>query len=225
MNANIPSAFRTYPSSAHTVPNCRIWEAIRASTAHPDLFKSIEILNHDLGISQPYVGGGIGYSNPTAYLLREAAVAFPDRSVASITSIGTGHTDTIRLPVPRTYSYGRITHQSVLNLAHMIALDNQRVAQEIANYFSDTSGLYYRLDVRQGMQGIESTDSGKLNEIASHTYAYMLDPEVDHRLNNLAKTIQERPTDFKFKTTQISKILLLRIRRRFLSHETVFWHH
>ncbi|CAE6509136.1 unnamed protein product [Rhizoctonia solani] len=197
MNASLPCAFRTYPSYANDMPNCRIWEAMRASTAHPHLFKGIEILNHDLGISQPYVGGGIGYSNPTAYMLKEAFIAFPDRSIASITSIGTGHMDTIRLPMPRKYGFGRVTHKSVLDLTHMIAMDNQRVAQEMANYFSGTSGLYYRLDVGQGMQEIDPTDASKQSEIASHTNAYILDPEVDHRLDDLTKTIRERPTNFK----------------------------
>ncbi|CAE7076101.1 unnamed protein product [Rhizoctonia solani] len=207
VNANLPCAFRTYSSSAHNMPNCRIWEALRASTAHPDLFKSIEILDHDLRISQPYIGGGIGNSNPTADLLKEVTIAYPDQAVASITSIGAGHMDTIRLSGHQTYGHGRTTHQSVLNLTHALAMDTQRVAQNMANYFSGTSGLYYRLDVGQGMQGIEPTDSSKQSEIASHTYAYMFDPEVDHRLNDLAKTIRERPNNFD--TTYIGGRMIL----------------
>ncbi|KAH7339031.1 acyl transferase/acyl hydrolase/lysophospholipase, partial [Rhizoctonia solani] len=204
MNAVLPCAFRTYPSGAYAMPDCRIWEAVRASTANPHLFKSIEILNRELGIKQPYIGGGIGYSNPTGHLLKEAAATFPDQPVASITSIGTGYTHTIRLPAPRLYTHGHITHNSVLELAHMIAMDNQRVAQEMANYFSDTLDLYFRFEVGQGMQGIEATESGKQGEIASHVYAYISDPDVDRRLNSLVITIRERPANFK--TSHISKV-------------------
>ncbi|KAG8713279.1 hypothetical protein FRC11_012735 [Ceratobasidium sp. 423] len=202
VNASLPCAFRTYPSSAHTMPNCRIWEALRASTAHPRLFKSMEILNRDFGIAQYYIGGGIGYSNPTAHLLKEAAIAFPDRFVASITSIGTGHTDTIRFPVPGPSTHERITPKTILELTHTIAMDNQRVAQEMASYFSGTFGLYYRFDVEQGMQVLEPTELGKQSEITSHTYAYVSSPEVDRRLNSLVKAIRERPKELK--TTQIT---------------------
>ncbi|CAE6418092.1 unnamed protein product [Rhizoctonia solani] len=197
MNASLPCAFRTYPSGAYAMPDCCIWEALRASTAHPHLFKSIEILNHELGITQPYIGGGIGYSNPTWHLLKEAVAIFPDQPVASITSIGTGYTHTIRLPAPRPYTNERITYKTVLELAHMIAMDSQRVAQEMANYFSDTLDLYFRFDVGQGMQWIEPTELGKQGEIAGHVYAYISDPEVDRRLNSLVTAIRERPANFK----------------------------
>ncbi|CAE6478157.1 unnamed protein product [Rhizoctonia solani] len=43
MRAGIPTAFRSYPASVNQGPICAIWEALCATMAHPDLFKSFDI--------------------------------------------------------------------------------------------------------------------------------------------------------------------------------------
>ncbi|KAG8795739.1 hypothetical protein FRC12_010584, partial [Ceratobasidium sp. 428] len=43
MNAGIPCIMRTYFAPENQLPNYTICETLRATTAHPELFKSIEI--------------------------------------------------------------------------------------------------------------------------------------------------------------------------------------
>ncbi|QRV95537.1 kinesin light chain [Ceratobasidium sp. AG-Ba] len=62
MNAGVPTIFRSYNWPDNSAPNCPIWQALRASTAHPEMFDSMSI--EDLGISQPYVDAAMGCSNP-----------------------------------------------------------------------------------------------------------------------------------------------------------------
>ncbi|KAJ7106876.1 acyl transferase/acyl hydrolase/lysophospholipase, partial [Mycena crocata] len=64
MNAHIPVLFRSYDSPQEPAIDCAIWEAARATSATPQLFKPIEIWN---GVrKQRYVDGGIGNNNPTS---------------------------------------------------------------------------------------------------------------------------------------------------------------
>ncbi|KAG8708674.1 hypothetical protein FRC08_018772 [Ceratobasidium sp. 394] len=58
MNSGIPTIFRSYHTSINSGPSCTIWEALRATTAHPEMFKSMEI--EELGISQPFVDAAMG---------------------------------------------------------------------------------------------------------------------------------------------------------------------
>lgn len=194
LNAGLPCAFRTYPANANAMPDCPIWKALRASTAHPELFKSIEI--EELGVGQHYAGGGLGCGNPTSQLLREAAVLYPDRRVGSIVSIGAGHARTIQITQPawfeRLLPVGALAVSRALKVAHDIATDNERVAEEMAARFSDAKGVYYRLNVDQGMQNIEPSEWEKQSEVASHTLAYMQKVETNRLLDALVDSVQKR---------------------------------
>lgn len=211
MNAGMPCAFRTYPANINAMPDCPIWKALRASTAHPELFKTIEI--RELGVGQHYVGG-LSFSNPTAQMLKEAATLFPDRAVASVVNIGTGHTRTIQVPHSRRFEHflpiGALTISRALKVAHEIAMDNERVAEEMADRFSKTKGIYYRLSVDQGMQNIAPSEWGKQSEVASHTTAYLQKVETTQLLDALVDAVQKRRSTTK--TYQIGKgVLTLRV--------------
>lgn len=203
INASLPCAFRSYTASTNVMSDCPIWKALRASMAHPELFKSVEI--EELGIKHIFIGGGFGCSNPTAQMLKEASALFPDRFVASVTSIGTGHARTIRIPQPswleRVLPIGKFVTSRVLRAAHGIAIDNEQVANEMRFRFSRSGDIYHRLNVDQGMQGIEASEWEKQNEVASHSRAYMQLPEVDSLLSSLVASILGRRAIFK--TVQI----------------------
>lgn len=210
MNAGLPCAFRTYPANANAMPDCTIWKALRASTAHPELFKSIEI--EELGVGQHYVSGGLGCNNPTAQMLKEAVILYPDREVGSIISIGTGHARTIQISKPSLFERlllaGALTASRALGVAHEIATDNERVAQEMADRFSDVKGLYYRLNVDQGMQSIEPSEWEKQSEVAGHTMAYMREKETNRLLDDLVDIVWRRPGTTRAKWLGASSFIL-----------------
>lgn len=193
MNASLPCAFRTYPAGANAMPDCQIWKALRASTAHPDLFKSIEI--EELGLGQHYVGGGLGCGNPTVQMLKEVATLYPDRSVASIISLGAGHVRTIQIPQLSRLKRllpGTLVTSHALRAAYGIATDNERAADDMATRFSDAPGIYYRLNVDQGVQSVDPTDWEKQSEVAGHTGAYMQKAETDNLVNALVDGLSRR---------------------------------
>ncbi|CAE6430660.1 unnamed protein product, partial [Rhizoctonia solani] len=62
LTATLPVMFRSYPVASNPGPDCTISNALYATMAHPDLFKSIDIVHS--GVAQSFVGGEIGCSNP-----------------------------------------------------------------------------------------------------------------------------------------------------------------
>jgi hypothetical protein len=160
---------------------------------HPSLFRSIEV--GEFGLRERFVDGALGCGNPILHLLEEAERVFPGRTVASIVSIGAGHAHTINIPKSSGLERAlRIGNPGVyaLKAAHGMATDNERVANEMAKRFANTKERYYRLNVNQGMQGVEASEWERLDEVAAHTRVYMLQAEsnrtIDATVNAICKT-------------------------------------
>ncbi|KDQ49841.1 hypothetical protein JAAARDRAFT_142838, partial [Jaapia argillacea MUCL 33604] len=62
INSAIPRLFRTYQVPKGSTFNCMIWEAARATSATPNIFKPIEI--GDSSMQELFIGGGVGCNNP-----------------------------------------------------------------------------------------------------------------------------------------------------------------
>ncbi|KAG6883808.1 hypothetical protein C0993_003612 [Termitomyces sp. T159_Od127] len=76
-----PQIFRTYQVRANYGYDCTIVQAARATTATADLFKPVSIKFG--GVTETFVGAGLGYGNPTRLVLEEAEAIFgPSQSVA-----------------------------------------------------------------------------------------------------------------------------------------------
>ncbi|KAG9075480.1 hypothetical protein FS749_012840 [Ceratobasidium sp. UAMH 11750] len=188
MNSGIPTIFRSYHTSINSGPSCTIWEALRATTAHPEMFKSMEI--EELGISQPFVDAAMGCGNPIEHVLAEAKRIYPNRRVSCIVSIGAGHPRTIRIPDPSPFQ--RIFPTNVIAAMKDIATDNERMAQTIATRFRGFPCVYFRLNVDQGMQDVRLGDWDRLGEVNAHTRAYMGKAETDKLMKGTVKALRER---------------------------------
>ncbi|EUC57781.1 calcium-independent phospholipase A2-gamma, partial [Rhizoctonia solani AG-3 Rhs1AP] len=179
MRAAIPTAFRSYPVAANPSPDCLIWQVLCATMAHPDLFKSFDIGHPPLNRS--FVDAGVGCNNPLAHVLAEVKTLYPDRYVSSITSIGTGHTRTIQ--IPNTSLLRHLLPIPAIVAMKAIATDTERVAEEMARRFNSTNGVYFRLNVDQGMQDVGMDGWEQLSEVLEHTSAYMKPVDVSQRIN------------------------------------------
>jgi hypothetical protein len=188
MNAGIPCIFRSYQGFANQMPECTIWQALCASMAHPDLFKSVDI--GELPMQESFVDGGLVCNNPIAHVLEEAKALYPGQHISCVMSIGSGHTRTIQIPKPNPLQGLFPTH--VIMAMKDIATDSERVAQDMAVRFRGTTDLYFRFSVDQGMQSIRSDDWGRLSEVAAHTRAYLHREETKEMMNRAVKAIQER---------------------------------
>ncbi|CAE6475491.1 unnamed protein product [Rhizoctonia solani] len=192
--SGLPVAFRSYSSTAPTT-KCAIWEALRATTAHPEMFKCIEVDAEGTGIRDMFSHGGFGCTNPTPRLLEEARREYPDRGVASIISIGTGHPKAIQFAAGRTgsvWAIGGSMMTKVMQAAREMAEGSERVAEEMARRFADVGSGYYRLNVQQGTQGMEASEWERLSEIAAHTRSYLGQAETKSKLDELVETISQR---------------------------------
>jgi hypothetical protein len=202
MNASIPCIFRSYHGYANQMPNCFIWEALRAAMAHPDLFKSIEI--GESSVRQSFVGAELGCSNPTAHVLTEVGALYPDKHVASVVSIGGGHTRTIHIPKPDPFL--RIMPTNVLITMKAIATDSERVAEDMAIRFQNTTDVYFRFSVDQGMQNLSLSKWQRQSEVVAHTRQYMQKVEVSTKISQAARAITEGKAALR--TAQISTCTL-----------------
>ncbi|EUC57630.1 kinesin light chain [Rhizoctonia solani AG-3 Rhs1AP] len=185
LNAGLPVLFRSYTVITNPGPNCTIRDALYATMAHPELFKGIDIV--DSSVSQSFVGGELGCSNPLAHVLAEVQRIYPDHQIASIISIGAGHARTIQVPSPsRWYRTQDVT------VMEGMAADSERVAEEIASRFHDTSGVYFRFNVDQGMQDMKAGSWKKMGEAMQHTRAYLQRSEQNQKLDQAAHASMER---------------------------------
>ncbi|KEP45593.1 kinesin light chain [Rhizoctonia solani 123E] len=188
LNASTPVMFRSYNVSANPGPNCTIAQALYATMAHPDLFKGIDI--PDASVPQSFIGGEIGCSNPLAHVLSEVNRIYPSHRVACIISIGAGHARTIQLPSTSRLKLLLRTH----DVAAMkgMATDSERVAEEMAGRFQDTSGVYFRFNVDQGVQDMKDGSWERLGETMEHTKAYLQKNETNQRIENAVHASMEK---------------------------------
>lgn len=188
MNAGITTIFRSYESATNPAPDCAIWEALYATMAHPDLFKSIDI--SDGPIRQSFVGGELGSSNPIAHVLNEVNGLYPTRHVSCIMSIGAGHARTIQVFNPSLSQ--RLMCTRGVKAMKDIATDNEREAEMTATRFQSRQGVYYRLNVDQGMQSMKAGDWERLDDIKAHAGAYMNKYGPSNTMQEAAKAIKSR---------------------------------
>ncbi|CCO32435.1 Calcium-independent phospholipase A2-gamma [Rhizoctonia solani AG-1 IB] len=187
VRSNIPIAFRSYPADGLEGPACTIWETLCATMAHPALFKAFEI---DGPPKWSFTGADLGCNNPLRHVLTEVKRVYKDRHVAAVLSLGTGHTNTIQ--VPNTYWMRQSLPAVAIAAMRSIAANTEAVAQEIARQLSSTQGMYFRLNVDQGMQSVGIEKWEQMTEVAAHTRAYMGLAEIGQVMDQVAKAIVAR---------------------------------
>ena len=181
MNARIPRLFRTYQAPEYQAPNCKIWEAARATSASPTFFKSIVI------DGEPYLDGGMGHNNPVLQVLQEAELMFPDRHVACIVSIGAGQAQTLR--IPKTGWFKGVLPLKVIDAMRNIATDCEESAQVAARRFEHAPRVYFRFNVEQGLQEIGLEQWERLDEVRAHTGQYIRMADVNPKLESAVVSI------------------------------------
>ncbi|KAG9104905.1 hypothetical protein FRC07_009685 [Ceratobasidium sp. 392] len=188
MNSGIPTILRSYRTSANPGPNCTIWQALRAATTHPEMFKSITIVN--AGIAEPFMDAAMGCGNPIEHVLAEVKRIYPNRCIACIVSIGSGHPNTIHIPEPSPFQ--RILPTNVIVAMRDVATDNERMAQSMATRFRSASNVYFRLNVDQGMRNVRLGDWDRLTEVKAHTRAYMEKVETKQLIERAVTGVREK---------------------------------
>ena len=162
--------FRSYRVRNFESTNCKIWEAARATTADPRLFKRI-CIGEEGQAQEEFVDGGLRCNNPTWEVIEEARNIFGDtRAVGCLVSIGTGHPGTIGLPKPNTSQ--KFFPTKLIDTLKMIATDCENAVTELDKRFHRAPGLYFRFNVTHGAEGISLDEWNKMSDMITHTKAY-----------------------------------------------------
>jgi predicted acylesterase/phospholipase RssA len=168
---NKPHLFRTYeardvgPTSALPGgPFCKIWEAVRATSAAPLFFDSIHLGPEE--DKQEYVDGGVGCNNPCNQLYREARRIWPERKIECIISLGTGIPRILSKEDPTLYNswWPKDWFETLARIATLCEKTHEDMRR-----IKELNGKYFRFNVQQGMQRISLEEWKKLGEVATHT--------------------------------------------------------
>ncbi|KAH8823162.1 acyl transferase/acyl hydrolase/lysophospholipase [Flagelloscypha sp. PMI_526] len=185
-NVTAPTLFRTYRTRNHRTKNCALWQAMRASSADPNLFTPARIGD------QSYISASmIGHSNPVDYALSEAEGLFPGIPITCIVSLGAGHPGAISLAGSDMTSYA----EAAINLAK----DAEQKSQLAAKHLQAPKRTYYRFNVEQGLQHYLLGAGTGYEEARAHTMAYQRREEV-HSLMDMVVAELLAPPPRRVKT-------------------------
>ncbi|KAJ7448751.1 hypothetical protein FB451DRAFT_1375258 [Mycena latifolia] len=180
LNAGIPELFRSYNTPEEPAFDCRIWEAARATSATPGVFKPMEIGWG--GVRPKYIGGGVWNNNPTSLVVAEAQKMYPSQPVILVVSVGSGHPDTIQIPrSPSLTAFAKSLKS--------IATDCERIHEDNARRFSSSPNTYFRLNVLQGLQGFEQQHWGRSGEVYTHTRVYLGTEDAKSKVTSAVNVI------------------------------------
>ncbi|CAE6436387.1 unnamed protein product [Rhizoctonia solani] len=193
MTAELPTIFRSYPTDSNPGPDCEIWKALCATMALPGLFKGVEIGE----FKQLFLDAGVKCSNPLAHVLSEVRKIHPDNYVASVVSIGAGHARTIEIPKSEGSFIRNFLPINAISATKNFATDSERVANEMESRFSEIQGVYFRLNVDQGLQSVKLSEWEDLDKVAAHTHAYIRTPETRTRIYKAGRAVRLRESVIK----------------------------
>ncbi|KAH8814644.1 hypothetical protein DL96DRAFT_1684909 [Flagelloscypha sp. PMI_526] len=163
-----PRLFRTYPSRQSTAPSCTVLDALLLSLAdghHLEPYPLGEPI-------ELFSGSGHRFSNPVSRTLQEVqAVEGDGRLVSCIVSIGVGVPGPLLEGDPRA-----------------ILRDCEREAEELLRRCSGTEGLFFRVNVQEGLQD----PSCNLSEVTTHTNQYLETIGTRNALDLLGENLHRR---------------------------------
>lgn len=185
--------FRTYTVRNHASPNCKIWEAARATTAAPMFFKRMIIGQLGL-IKEQFLDAGVGCNNPTLEVLDESRLVFgDDRPLGVLISLRTG-----QKPPPslvNSTSFQRILPTNVNEIANLMkvvvkmATDSEKVADDISRRFVNVPDVFFRFNATHGVGEITLEEWERMDEVQALTHSYLQEPTVTSIVDRAVKRI------------------------------------
>ena len=177
-----PTLFRSYNVAKNKKYNCCIWEAARATSTAPTLFKKISI--DPRGSNVEYIDAGLGYNNPVKQVITEAARVFEDNvPVACVVSIGTGQKGSVGLARPDAFQ--KLLPTKLINVLKEMATDSCKTAEEMEQKYKNVRDIYYRFDVDRGLQSVSLEKWKRLGDVRLHTKNYMKLESIDKRVDSV----------------------------------------
>ncbi|RAH85574.1 FabD/lysophospholipase-like protein [Aspergillus japonicus CBS 114.51] len=185
-HARLFCSYRTY--RAGDDPDLTVWQAARAVTAHPGLFKPVRIGGEE------FVDGSLGTKNPCRLLLDEARRLFGGerRPVGCVLSLGAGKPPPVQLGRPGLFQ--RLLPTKIVSVVEALSFEAETVAQDLEGRFEKSPGVYFRFNVGErvagvGMAGVGMADWERLSEVESQTVDYLAAFEVENTVLRAAEAL------------------------------------
>ncbi|KAF3358216.1 hypothetical protein VDGD_03089 [Verticillium dahliae] len=204
-NNHAPVLLRSYtnPLQMPELPDIKLWEAARATSAAPMFFKRLEVNG------QTFVDGGLQANNPIGWLWNEVLQVFgPVRTTGCFLSIGTGTPlsqtlSTVNHPIDFTNGLASIATNSEMANILFRSLINAFAPRSMAR-------KYWRFNVGDGLPDwvdedgvgswrllakVEESNVGELDDVAmiditrSRAEDYMKEPGFTTLLNECAPAL------------------------------------
>ncbi|KAF3766651.1 hypothetical protein M406DRAFT_76171 [Cryphonectria parasitica EP155] len=165
-----PTNFRDWLPTKDANYNCKIWEAARATSAAPHLFKRVTI-GEPLR-QQHFVDGALGCNNPIRHVLSEALREFMgSQEVGCILSIGTGMRLTAGFQPLKGYQ--RVLPKDLVQAIARMVTDCDEVADQMTEQFRNYGRMYHRFNAGYELGAIGLNECSRLGEVEAHTRAYL----------------------------------------------------
>jgi len=163
-----------------SLEGCKIWEAVRATSAAATFFDPITIGR------QRYVDGGTGMNNPVEVLMEEARSIWldADRRIQCVLSIGTGRVE--------LKGFGDDANQ-VIETFKGIATDTEQAHFRFLNAvkYNGLESRYFRFEVDRGLGTVEMDEHEKCDVIEDATERYLKEPDIKTKVSSLVDAAQE----------------------------------
>ncbi|KAK0502448.1 acyl transferase/acyl hydrolase/lysophospholipase [Armillaria luteobubalina] len=168
-------------------PNLMIWEAGRATTATPTIFKAIMVVGLG-GISSSYIDAGLGHNNPSKEVRDEAMQLFgSDCPVGVFLSIGTDHPGPNGFQQPKGMK--KFLSVELMKTVTKVSADCETVYFDFARQYNSSPGTYFRLNVTHGTGDLAVDDWQRETDILAHTNAYLRDPEISTKIEGVIESL------------------------------------
>lgn len=185
-----PTKFRTWSVAKDRSPNCKIWEAARATCAAPRFFQSIFI--EENGIDEEFVDAGLGCNNPIKQLISEAKSEFAQtRPVACILSIGAGIPKAFGFTRPKSLTE-KVAPMSLVNVLKGMATSTEKEAAEMEKKFANVPGVYNRINVGRDIGDIGLEELEELGQVKSHTRAYPRNDGMSRQIDGIVAALAHK---------------------------------
>ncbi|KAH8826745.1 hypothetical protein DL96DRAFT_1815829 [Flagelloscypha sp. PMI_526] len=188
LNLQHPILLRNYRSRTDAdPPKCTLVEAIRATTAMPDLFTPVTLGQPHRQIDY-FSPACHGFNNPIDQVRQEAKAAFPGHSISCIISLGCGHPGPVQI---------KDAKEDAARAVVQLAMDSVRAAEQTYRRLVGIPNLYFRFDVPYGLERAVLKFNPTLSEIRAHITAYVGQEQTSDRIDSAVKQLIERPASIE----------------------------
>lgn len=188
-NENMPALFRSYVSHGER-KDCEIWEAARATTAAPMIFKSASVQYGDK--VESFIDGAVKWNNPSKIVLSEAKSHFgEERPLGCLISLGTGLRPPALTPTPKksrfvSYDIGELTR-----ITSSYLTNPEEAHIDLESQLKDCRDAYFRfsLPCMQELGRIRIHEYKKMPALKAATEEYLKIPYVSIAIDQVVDVL------------------------------------